>query len=95
MIILSSIPILGVVLGNAYLAYFAPYALIGFTIFAVSRAIPLALYRYHGKASLLLYLPLYLIYNTYLSILTLYCFIAWITRKGVRIKYGSRRIHAK
>ncbi|MEN2975449.1 MAG: glycosyltransferase family 2 protein [Candidatus Caldarchaeales archaeon] len=95
MIILLSIPILGVVLGQAYLAYFAPYALMGFTIFVSSRAIPLALYRYRGKTSLLLYLPIYLIYNTYLSILTVYCFIAWITRRGVKINYGSRRIHVK
>jgi len=29
------------------------------------------------------------------SIITLYTFIAWITRKGVKIKYGSREIHIK
>lgn len=95
MTILLSMPILAVVLGQAYLAYFWPYAFMGFTIFAVSRAIPLVLYKHHGKASLLLYLPLYLFYNTYLSFITLYCFIMWMTRRGVKIKYGPRKIHAK
>lgn len=95
MIILFSIPLLGIVLGQAYLSYFLPYALMSFTIFLVSRAIPLTFYRYHGKTSLLLYLPFYIFYNAYLSIITLYTFIAWITRRGVKIKYGSRKIHAK
>ncbi len=95
MIILLSIPVLGIVLGQSYLAYFLPYALMSFTIFFISRAIPLALYRHHDKTSLLLYLPLYIFYNAYLSIITLYTFLAWITRRGVKIKYGSRRIHAK
>ncbi|MEM1583981.1 MAG: glycosyltransferase [Nitrososphaerota archaeon] len=95
MIILLSIPVLGIVMGQAYLAYFLPYSLMSFTIFVVSRALPLSIYRYHGKISLLLYLPLYIFYNTYLSIITLYTFLAWITGRGVKIKYGSRRIHAK
>jgi len=95
MIILFSIPVLAIVLGQAYLSYFLPYALISFTIFLISRAVPLTLYRYHGKTSLLLYLPLYIFYNAYLSIITLYIFIAWITRRGVKIKYGSREVHAK
>lgn len=95
MVILLSIPVLGIVLGQSYLAYFLPYALMSFTIFFISRAIPLTLYRYRDKTSLLLYLPLYIFYNTYLSMITLYTFLAWITRRGVKIKYGSRRIHAK
>ncbi len=95
MIVLFSMPILGLILGQAYLAYFLPYFLIGFTIFAVSRLIPLGLYRYHGKASLIPYLPLYIFYNTYLAIITLYCFMSWLIRKGVKVRYGSRTIHAK
>lgn len=95
MVILVSIPILGIVLGQAYLAYFLPYSLMSFTIFVASRAIPLSLYRYRGKTSLLIYTPLYIFYNTYLSIITLYIFSAWVTGKGVKIKYGSRRIRAK
>ena len=95
MIILFSMPILGLVLGQAYLAYFLPYFLIGFTVFAVSRLIPLGLYRYRGKAHLIPYIPLYILYNTYLAMITLYCFAAWLLRKGVKIRYGSRTIHAK
>ena len=95
MAILFSMPLLGLILGQAYLAYFLPYFLIGFTVFAVSRLIPLGLYRYRGKASLIPYIPLYLFYNAYLAMITLYCFTAWLLRKGVKIQYGSRTIHAK
>ena len=95
MIVLFSMPLLGLVLGQAYLAYFLPYFLIGFTVFAVSRLIPLGLYRYRGKAHLIPYIPLYILYNTYLAMITLYCFAAWLLRKGVKIRYGSRTIHAK
>ncbi|RLE46521.1 MAG: hypothetical protein DRJ31_09930, partial [Candidatus Methanomethylicota archaeon] len=95
MVMLFSIPILGLLLGQAYLAYFLPYFLIGFTIFAVSRLIPLGLYKYRGKASLIPYLPLYIFYNTYLAMITLYCFAAWLMRRGVKVQYGSRLIHAK
>ena len=95
MIVLFSMPVLGLILGQAYLAYFLPYFLVGFTIFGVSRLIPLGLYKYRGKASLIPYIPLYIFYNTYLAIITLYCFAAWLLRKGVKIQYGSRTIHAK
>lgn len=95
MIILISMPTLGILLGQAYLAYFLPYSIMGFTIFAVSRAMPLAIYKSHGKSKLLLYLPLYMFYNTYLSIITLYCFLAWVTRRGVSVRYGGRMVHAK
>ena len=94
-LVLFSMPLLGLVIGRAYLAYFLPYFLIGFTVFAVSRIIPLGLYRYRGKARLIPYLPLYILYNTYLAMATLYCFIAWLLRKGVKIRYGGRLIHAK
>ncbi|RLG06999.1 MAG: hypothetical protein DRN59_02025 [Thaumarchaeota archaeon] len=95
MILLFSIPVLGIILGQAYLAYFLPYFLIGFIVFFVSRLIPLGLYRYRGKAHLIPYIPLYLLYNTYLAMITLYCFMAWLLRKGVKIRYGNRTIHAK
>jgi len=95
MVVLFSIPVLGLILGQAYLAYFLPYFLIGFTIFAISRLIPLGLYKYRGKASLIPYLPLYIFYNTYLAMITIYCFAAWLIRRGVKVQYGSRLIHAK
>jgi len=91
---LISIPILALLYGNYYLAYFIPYLVPTFLLFGVTRWIPLHHYRYGKQGRLAWLAPLYWLYNVYLSGLTLYCFISWLTGKGVKVRYGGRVIHA-
>ena len=91
-LILLSIPIFSFIHGMEYIIYFFPYFIPAFSIFTLSRLIPL--YWFGKKKKLVLLFPLYWLYNTYLLLLTLYCFIAWFTRKGVFVRYGGRDIHA-
>lgn len=93
-VLLASIPLLIWVFGSTYIWFFFPYFIPAFCLFTFSRWLPLVFYRFGGKQKLVLLSPLYWFYNVFLGLLTLYCFIMWVIRRGVRVRYGGRDILA-
>ena len=87
-------PLLYWLLGPGYLIFLAWYSLIFALVYGFATWYGLKQYVHEKKTKLMLLFPIYLIYQYLLNILLCYLVFAFILRKGVKVRYGGRKIHA-
>ncbi|MCW4019567.1 MAG: glycosyltransferase [Candidatus Bathyarchaeota archaeon] len=85
--------LLYVLIGPSVFLFFLVYSSLTLSTFAVAQSIGVVAYS-RTKAKLLLFLPIYVVYQVILQVLLVYIVFAYLTRKGIYIKYGGKRIHA-
>jgi cellulose synthase/poly-beta-1,6-N-acetylglucosamine synthase-like glycosyltransferase len=78
---------------TAILQTMLPYSILSFTVYLIYQATGILLYG-KNRIKLLLYFPLYMIYQFTLSALTVYLVFAFVSKIGVHVKYGKENIHA-
>lgn len=89
-----AMPFLYWLLGSSYMMFLFWYSLIIFLLYGFVSWYGLKQYVHEKKMKLILLLPFYIIYQFLLNTLLVYLVIAFITRRGVKIRYGGRDIHA-
>jgi len=89
-----AMPILFWLLGSSYLLFLAWYSLIIFLLYGFVSWYGLKQYVHEKKVKLIYLLPFYIIYQFLLNTLLVYLTLAFITRRGVKVRYGGRDIHA-
>ena len=88
------IPLLYWLLGPSYLIFLAWYGLVFALIYGFATWYGLKQYVHGKKSKLILLFPIYLVYQYLLNILLCYLIFAFIMRKGIKIHYGGKKIHA-
>lgn len=82
----------GIFYGQTFLVYFVIYTLLTFSVFSITQTIGVLMY---GKKKIkLLLLPVYALYQLMLQIMLVYLVFAYVTRRGIRVHYGGKIIHA-
>ena len=77
-----------------FFLFWAVYTAIAFIYFAVTRYIPLTWYNNGEKKHLVIYMPLYAIYQIALNLFLFILMLCWATRIGIRVRYGGKIVHA-
>jgi cellulose synthase/poly-beta-1,6-N-acetylglucosamine synthase-like glycosyltransferase len=81
-------------IGPSYLIFLAFYSVLVAGIYGFAHWYGIKQYTHANKKRLILLLPLYMIYQYLLNVLLFYLVLAWLTRRGVKVHYGGRYIHA-
>ncbi len=88
------IPLLIWFIGSSYLIFLFFYSIIVGCLFVFAHWYGLKQYTHAKKTRLAFLLPVYMVYQFLLNVLLFYLVIAFILRKGIKIRYGGRDIHA-
>ncbi len=89
-----AIPLFTYLVGLSYLIFLGFYSLLIGIIFGLSHWYGLKEYRRENKTKLSFLLPFYMVYQYILNLLLFFLVAAFITGKGVKVRYGGRIIHA-
>lgn len=77
--------------GWSFVVFWIVYTTFAFAIFAITRFIPLV---WAKKKKYVALLPLYGLYQLMLNGFLFLLLMAWVTRRGVTVRYGGKNIHA-
>ncbi|NIM47204.1 MAG: Hsp70 family protein [Candidatus Aenigmarchaeota archaeon] len=93
-LVVLAIPLFLWLIGPSYLVFLGFYSLITGMIFIFAHWYGIKQYTHSNKVKLVIFLPIYAIYQYVLNVLLLYLVIAFVLRRGITVRYGGRNIHA-
>jgi hypothetical protein len=73
--------------------YFAVYTALTLFVFVLTSSVGVLAFS-RKKFGLLLLLPLYAVYSLMMQLINVYLVFAYVTKKGIRVRYGGKIIHA-
>jgi cellulose synthase/poly-beta-1,6-N-acetylglucosamine synthase-like glycosyltransferase len=91
---LMMIPVFYFILGTSFLWFLIIYSGLTLSIFMSAQVIGVLLFAGERKTKLLVLLPVYVLYQTLLQLLLVYLVFAYVTKRGIHIRYGGKSIHA-